>query len=89
MYWVDGVEKGPMPTPPIVNSGRSYLIIRYITEELCADILWDGTERKVTIKAFTGDIIELWIDNPSAKINGFEGQIDADDPSVVPFISEG
>ncbi|MEZ4812458.1 MAG: stalk domain-containing protein [Caldisericia bacterium] len=89
MYRVDGVEKGPMPTPPIVNSGRSYLVIRYITDELGAQISWDSGERKVTINSVTGDVIELWIGNPVAKINGINTKIDENDDSVVPYISEG
>ncbi len=89
MYWVNGEMKGPMSTPPTIKNGRSFLVIRYITEVLNAEIMWEGTEKKVTIATKDENVIELWIGKPVAKVNGEEVQIDADDNEVVPFISEG
>jgi Copper amine oxidase N-terminal domain len=70
-------------------NGRSFLVIRYITEELSAEISWDGSEKKVTIETKDGKIIELWIGKANAKIDGEDVFIDEDDHSIVPYISEG
>jgi len=89
MYRINGIQKGPMSTEPVVMSGRSFLVIRYIAEELSAKISWDGSEKKVTITTRDGKIIELWIGKPNAKIDGEDVFIDEDDHSIVPYISEG
>ncbi len=59
-------------------------------------MFWDGDERKVTCKLVSPDnhkteeykenIVELWIDKPTARVNGVEVQIDPDNPDVVPTI---
>jgi len=41
--------------------------------------------RKVTIN-FKGTTIELWIDNPKAKVNGTEVYIDPNNHNVKPII---
>jgi len=48
-------------------------------------IAWDGTERKVTI-SFKGTNIELWIDKPTALVNGSSAKIDPNNAEVVPKI---
>ncbi len=45
----------------------------------------DGKERKVTIK-FNGTVIELWIDNPKARVNGKVKWIDEKNHDVRPII---
>ncbi len=88
MYKINGQMEGPMDTPPIIKNGRSFLVIRYITEAVGAELSWDGTDKKVSIE--TNDkTIDLWIGKPVAKINGEEIQIDSEDDQIVPFISEG
>lgn len=89
MYWVNDTQKGPMPMPPLISKGRTFLVIRYITEELGAGISWDGKQRKVTVVTFRGKVIELWIGNNIAKVDGVETPIDPSDSSVVPFIESG
>ncbi|MCK5848323.1 MAG: hypothetical protein KAH01_03920 [Caldisericia bacterium] len=72
---------------PFVHEGRTVLPIRPVVEAIDGDIGWDSKTRKVTIKK--DDItIELWIDNPKAKINGKDATID-DNPSVKPMIVAG
>lgn len=88
-YWVDETKKGPMPLPPLISQDRTFLVIRYITDELGADISWDSVLRKVTIVTVRGKVIELFIGDPIAIVNGEEIPIDADDPEVSPVIESG
>ncbi|MEZ4812457.1 MAG: stalk domain-containing protein [Caldisericia bacterium] len=45
MYKINGQMEGPMDTPPIIKNGRSFLVIRYITEAVGAELSWDRTEK--------------------------------------------
>ncbi len=62
--------------------------IRIVVESIEGKIDWNATERKVTI---TKDniVIELWIDNPVAKINGIPTPIDIQAPKLAPKIVAG
>jgi len=87
---VNGVSQEIDPgrdTKPIIipEWGRTVVPIRAIVEALGGTIEWDGTERKVTIN-FKGTVIELWIDNPKARINGNAVYIDPDNHGVKPII---
>jgi len=85
---VNGVRKEIDPgrgTKPIIKNSRTLLPIRSIVEELGGSIAWDGTERKVTI-SFKGTTIELWIDKPTALVNGSSVKIDQNNIEVVPEI---
>lgn len=88
--YVNGVKKEVDPglgtTPIIVKEwSRTVVPIRAIVEALEGSISWDGTQQKVTIK-FKNNTIELWINNPKAKINGKEVWIDPDNHNVKPII---
>lgn len=74
-----------LDSPPIIKNSRTLLPIRSIVEELGGTIAWDGTERKVTI-SFKGTNIELWIDKPTALVNGSSAKIDPNNAEVVPKI---
>jgi hypothetical protein len=87
---VNGVSQEIDPgrgTKPVIISawGRTVVPIRAIVEALGGTISWEGTTRKVTIN-FKGTTVELWIDNPKAKVNGTEVWIDAENHSVKPII---
>ncbi|MGB9843101.1 MAG: copper amine oxidase N-terminal domain-containing protein [Caldisericia bacterium] len=93
MMSVNGIYKeidaGRGTVPVIISSwGRTLLPIRAIVEELGGKINWDGTQRKVTI-SFKEDLIELWIDNPEAKVNGKTKWIDENNHNVKPIIIYG
>ncbi|MBC7194160.1 MAG: PQQ-binding-like beta-propeller repeat protein [Caldisericia bacterium] len=93
MMSVNGIYKEIDPgrgTVPVIISdwGRTLLPIRAIVEELGGEIGWDGVQRKVTI-SFKGDVIELWIDNPQAKVNGATKWIDENNHNVKPIIING
>lgn len=83
-YWVDDVVN-KMDAAPIIQGGRVFLPIRYITNPIGAEILWDGKEQKTTIQ-LSGIKIELWIGNSNAKINGVNTPIDANNPDIRPMI---
>ncbi|MEZ4812890.1 MAG: copper amine oxidase N-terminal domain-containing protein [Caldisericia bacterium] len=70
---------------PLISENRTYLSARYVTEPLGGEVFWDAAERKVTCKQ-ADKIIELWIDNPVAKIDGKSIQIDKDNSKVTPII---
>ncbi|MCD6564380.1 MAG: hypothetical protein J7K53_00400 [Bacteroidales bacterium] len=87
---VNGVSQEIDPgrgTKPVIipEWSRTVVPIRAIVEALGGTIEWDGTERKVTIN-FDSTTIELWIDNPQAKVNGTMVYIDSDNHSVKPII---
>jgi len=48
-------------------------------------ISWNGKERKVTIN-FNDTVIDLWIDNPKAEVNGETKWIDPNNHDVKPII---
>jgi len=80
------IDPGRGTVPVIIKEwGRTLLPIRAIVESLGGEISWDGTQRKVAI-SFKGDLIELWIDNPQAKVNGQTKWIDEGNYNVKPII---
>lgn len=90
LYWVNDDSHGPMDTAPIILQSRMFLVIRYVTNPIeGTQLLWDSTERKVTIITREGRIIELWIGKKDAKIDGNTIQIDPNNPQVVPIIMDG
>lgn len=63
---------------------RTVLPIRFVADALGATVAWDEAQHKVTI---TGNkTIELWIDNPWARVNGVSVLIDPDNQKVRPII---
>jgi hypothetical protein len=80
------IDPGRGTTPIIIKEwGRTVVPIRAIVEALGGSISWDETQRRVTIK-FTSINVDLWIDNPKAKVNGQEVWIDPDNHNVKPVI---
>ncbi len=87
---VNGVQQEIDPgrgTKPVIipKWGRTVVPIRAIVEALGGTIEWDGVARKVTIH-FSGTTIELWIDNPKARVNGTAKWIDENNHDVKPII---
>ncbi|MEA3313476.1 MAG: copper amine oxidase N-terminal domain-containing protein [Caldisericota bacterium] len=80
------IDLGRGTKPVIIPEwGRTVVPIRAIVEALHGTIEWDGVERKVTIR-FKDITIELWIDNPQAKVNGIGKWIDESNHNVRPII---
>ncbi|SMP66112.1 stalk domain-containing protein [Anoxynatronum buryatiense] len=83
-YSVNGQQK-QMDAQPVIFQGRTLLPIRYITEALGAAIAWNGEDQKVTITQ-DEQIIELWVNNSTAMINGQPVPIDVGNSQVTPLI---
>ena len=84
---VDGNEM-TLDSPPIIKNSRTLIPIRPIVEALGGTIDWNGQENKVTIM-LDFDTIELWINKPTALVNGVELYIDDTNHKVVPEIING
>jgi len=87
-YWVNGVKKDPT-TAPMLKWDRTFLVIRYVVEEVNGQIFWDSTTKTVTIITKEGKKIEFIIGNNKYKVDGLTKQIDPNNSKVVPFIDGG
>ncbi len=81
-------------TPPVIKGSRVLIPVSAITNGLGAEIEWIGEEKKVII-TMGEDVIELWIDENIALVNGEEVTLDAkaelmNNRTIVPlrFIAE-
>jgi hypothetical protein len=75
--------------PVIIKEwGRSVVPIRSLVETLGGSVGWDSKERKVSI-SFKDSFMELWIDNPKARIDGVYLWIDDNNHNVKPLIING
>lgn len=83
-YTVNGAAKS-MDVAPVSIQDRTMLPIRYAAEPLGAKVDWDGTARKVTVTQ-NSTVLELWIDNSTAKVNGKDVAIDPENSNVKPII---
>ncbi|MEZ4813242.1 MAG: stalk domain-containing protein [Caldisericia bacterium] len=77
----------PMPTtksPPLpaALAGNTYMPVRAIFEALGATVGWDGNERRVDA-TLGSTVLQLWIDNSTAKISGSEVKILGADGTTV------
>ncbi len=80
------IDPGRGTKPVIISEwGRTVVPIRAIVEALGGKIQWDGVERRVTIQ-LDDKKIELWIDNPQARVNGKAKWIDEKNHNVRPVI---
>ncbi len=100
-YYVDDLPE-IMDTAPIILEGRTLLPIRYLAEAIGAVVRWDPGEQKVTIMLQTGQgssaseeeeeeliqprVVELWIGQNRARVNGVYQFIDPANYNVVPII---
>ena len=87
---INGVQQEIDPdrgTKPVIipKWNRTVVPIRAIVETLGGTIEWDGSTRKVTIN-FNGTVIELWVNNPKARVNGKMKWIDSNNHDVKPII---
>ena len=90
-------EPKAIDAPPFIESGRTLVPIRAISEPLGAKVEWNEKDRKVTIR-LGGNTIEMWIGNPQGKINSKPYKIpDGVPPKIVKnrtfvpvrFVAEG
>lgn len=85
---VNGVPH-QLDVAPFIDQGRTLVPLRFIGEQLGADIAWDGVERRV---AYTRPGVEviLWLDRADALVNGRTTTLDVapkavDGRTVVPL----
>ena len=83
-YLVNG-EMRTMDASPVLQNNRIFLPVRYVAEPLGAVPVWSQAEQKVTV-VYGTTVIELWVGNNTAKVNGVEKMIDPDNPNVKPVI---
>jgi outer membrane protein assembly factor BamB len=72
-----------LDAPPIIRDQRTFVPLRFLSEIIGAEVLWDATERKVSYR-YQNTHVELWIGRKQIKINGVDREID-----VAPFIEKG
>lgn len=77
-----------MDVAPFIENGRTMVPFRFISEELGAEIEWDPVERKVSY-VLNDMVVELWIDNNMASVDGVKKLVDDNDPVVVPKVLDG
>jgi len=73
---------------PIVRNDRTLLPIRFVAEALGAQVGWDEAQQKVTIQD-SKTKIEMWINKPTAIVNGKTVYIDPANYKVVPILVNG
>lgn len=91
---VNGVEP-EMDVPPVIESGRTLVPFRALSEALDAEVKWDAETRTVTVTK-DGAVVVLTIDSMVATVDGKEYKLDVPAKiikgrTVVPlrFLSQG
>jgi hypothetical protein len=75
-------------TTAVINEDRTLVPIRAVIEALGGSVSWDASDKKVII-SLGNNTVELWIDNPIARINGSNEYIDSENHNVKPVIING
>lgn len=70
---------------PITRNDRTLLPIRFVAEALGAQVGWDDATQKVTIQDKTTKI-EMWLNKPTALVNGKTVYIDPANHKVTPIL---
>ena len=84
IYFVNN-QAFSMDTVPFIEEERTMLPIRFVADALGAEVKWDSGERKVTVK-LKDTLLELWIGESTARVNGDYQMIDPANPKVQPLI---
>jgi len=75
----------PLDVPPLIMNGRTMVPLRFIGENLSAEILWDNPTRKVTYKLGALSAF-FWIDKKEATVqigSNYKKTIPLDAPPVI------
>ncbi|MGC8757499.1 MAG: stalk domain-containing protein [Caldisericaceae bacterium] len=84
--YINGIQM-PMEVAPFIKAGRTFVPVRYVAQPFGAQVIWNSKTQQVTL--IHKKVIELWINNSKALVDGIETPIDAGDPTIVPFIQSG
>lgn len=76
-------EPHRLDVAPFIDQGRTLVPLRFIGEQLGADIEWDGVERRVTYRRPGTEVI-LWLERANALVNGEATILD-----VAPKVVDG
>jgi len=74
-------ENYQMDVAPFIEDSRTFVPVRFVSEALNSNVLWNGVKREVTIKGV--NTVVLKIGSKSYSINGKNYQMD-----VAPFIED-
>ena len=83
-YFVNG-SPSQMDTSPLMQDGRALLPIRYVAQAIGAEVKWQASEQKTTI-ILQGTTVEVWVGKSTARVNGTEVPIDANNSKVSPLV---
>lgn len=83
-YYINGVLQ-TMDTAPVIYEGRTLLPIKYVAGPLGADVGWDPGPRRVRI-THRNRLIDLWIGQNRAEVNGTGQMIDPNNANVTPIV---
>jgi len=83
-YFIDGLLS-TMDAAPAIFQGRTVLPIKYVAEPLGATVRWDPATQRVRI-THQNRVVDLWIGQNQAEINGSRQLIDPNNPGVSPVI---
>ncbi|NLN87247.1 MAG: DUF2271 domain-containing protein [Syntrophomonadaceae bacterium] len=86
-YTVNGVSN-TMDTAPMIHEGRTFMPIRFVTDNIGAEIQWQAADQTVTITQ-ADKTIRLKIGNSNATVNDASVPVDSTNQNVQPFISNG
>lgn len=86
-YTVNGATY-TMDTAPLVHEGRTFMPIRFVTDNIGAQTLWSAADQTVTITQ-ADKTIRLKIGSNSANINNMPVPVDPNNHNVLPFILNG
>lgn len=84
VYYIND-QPNLMDTTPIISDGRTLLPIAYAAEPLGISVYWDESERKVTLSRKEA-VIEMWLDQSIARVNGVDTYIDPGNLNVAPRV---
>jgi hypothetical protein len=63
-----------LPDAPFMKDGVNYLPLRFVTETLGAEVLWDNKAKRVTV--LRGDtMVELWVGSKEITVNGVRQEV--------------
>lgn len=83
-YTVNQLQR-TMVAAPIILEGRTLLPIRYVTEAIGAQVVWNAASQKVTV-TLDDKTIELWIGRSTAVVNGVPTLIDSNNSGAAPIV---
>ncbi len=86
-YTVNGANN-TMDTAPMIHEGRTFMPIRFVTDNIGAQTQWQAADQTVTITQ--GDkTIRLMIGSSNASVNNASVPVDSSNQDVRPFIHNG